>query len=139
MTSILKGSNAIKNVSLERHKKSLIKFETLYCLWPSLRSILSRFWVFFVEKIKAEIGLYLGYIMVDLILLVVKSMMMIMASFISRQIGRFKVQFLLLLQMNLRETVLPKTDCLWSTIVENLIKTSHFGNCKVASEASYLV
>ena len=67
---------------------------------------------FFVEKIKAEIGLYFGYIMVDLILLVVKSMMMIMASFISRQIGRFKVQFLLLLQMNLRETVLPKTDCL---------------------------
>lgn len=47
MTSILKGSNAIKNVSLERHKKILIKFETLYCLWPSLRSILSRFWGFF--------------------------------------------------------------------------------------------
>ena len=86
-----------------------------------------------MEKIKAEIGLYLGYIMVDLILLVVKSMMMIMASFISRQIGRFKVQFLLLLQMNLRETVLPKTDR-----VENLIKMSNFAK-KRAKRTSYLV
>ena len=42
-----------------------------------------------VEKIEAEIELYLIWL--------VKSLMMIMASFISRQIGRFKVQFLRLL------------------------------------------
>ena len=60
MTSIQKGSNAIKNVSLERHKKSLIKFETLYCLWPSLRSILSRFWVFSWRKSRLKLLMYSG-------------------------------------------------------------------------------